>query len=642
MDYIYFAYFSLKNDSTVAYIIASVIAFILGWISSSGFWCKQFVLLGIPKSMIAARKKEWTGQNSTPGLAFFIDCDSPADEVLKIRNGYYNRYRLAWCSLAVFLVILTGFLVLEIYTFGLFQTLDKISALNFDRFYLQTVIFFILGGIIGFVHIQSKKPNNKSRELARINDIQDKARRKAAQRGNSLTDIRDVSFAAPAKFSPLEQMDKFSPGDRVFLGFNGSAYKENSPISVTRRFWNTANIQIIGAPGSGKTKMATNCILQCVRDFGDSCLFFDPKNDEHAPQVLHNNLPAGKFVKLDLRAGTPPQINPFGGLSYTDLKNLIINCFGMQESGKESDFYKLMQQDAANAVSKEFHGNANIFSLIDAFHRLDEKTKEPAKAFISRLESLAELSCIHTESGFSLENAIEEGMCVYIVGSTSDLNVRFLQQILFARCIQNVMKREANREYRQLLIMVDEIRYCLSPYVVDSLGTVRSKKCHLLLAHQSEGDFAAVQGKDFQSVRTAIMDNISLRWIYRATNAESAERASKETGLIRATTADRKALAVENNEEVMSGDVNIRETQRYAFDANTMLSLPEGMAVVVGLPKEKNNARSELIYTHHIEYSPSTIALPEAPALVRQTLDTLLQPAPKAEPHSPLSAEDFR
>ncbi|MCD3877707.1 hypothetical protein KX423_25040, partial [Escherichia coli] len=183
MDYIYFAYFSLKNDSTVAYIIASVIAFILGWISSSGFWCKQFVLLGIPKSMIAARKKEWTGQNSTPGLAFFIDCDSPADEVLKIRNGYYNRYRLAWCSLAVFLVILAGFLVLEIYTFGLFQTLDKISALNFDRFYLQSVMFFIFGGIIGFLHFQSKKPNNKSRELARINDIQDKARRKAAQRG---------------------------------------------------------------------------------------------------------------------------------------------------------------------------------------------------------------------------------------------------------------------------------------------------------------------------------------------------------------------------------------------------------------------------------------------------------------------------
>ncbi|SQC86719.1 mobB [Klebsiella pneumoniae] len=51
------------------------------------------------------------------------------------------------------------------------------------------------------------------------------------------------------------------------------------------------NIQILGLPGSGKSVMATNALIRCVRDFGDAVVYFDPKGDAWAPHVFRAHCP---------------------------------------------------------------------------------------------------------------------------------------------------------------------------------------------------------------------------------------------------------------------------------------------------------------------------------------------------------------
>ncbi|VCY26532.1 hypothetical protein BANRA_05464 [Klebsiella pneumoniae] len=64
----------------------------------------------------------------------------------------------------------------------------------------------------------------------------------------------------------------------MFLGKD----EQGKPVLVPRDTWRKTNIQILGLPGSGKSVMATNALIRCVRDFGDAVVYFDPKGDAWA------------------------------------------------------------------------------------------------------------------------------------------------------------------------------------------------------------------------------------------------------------------------------------------------------------------------------------------------------------------------
>ncbi|MEV8761103.1 Mobilization protein A, partial [Klebsiella pneumoniae] len=73
----------------------------------------------------------------------------------------------------------------------------------------------------------------------------------------------------------------------VFLGKD----EQGQPVLVPRDTWRKTNIQILGLPGSGKSAMATNALIRCVRDFGDAVVYFDPKGDAWAPHVFRAHCP---------------------------------------------------------------------------------------------------------------------------------------------------------------------------------------------------------------------------------------------------------------------------------------------------------------------------------------------------------------
>ncbi|MCY0629722.1 hypothetical protein OVX87_33290 [Klebsiella pneumoniae] len=59
----------------------------------------------------------------------------------------------------------------------------------------------------------------------------------------------------------------------MFLGKD----EQGQPVLVPRDTWRKTNIQILGLPGSGKSAMATNALIRCVRDFGTLWCTSTPK-----------------------------------------------------------------------------------------------------------------------------------------------------------------------------------------------------------------------------------------------------------------------------------------------------------------------------------------------------------------------------
>ncbi|MCI4578697.1 Mobilization protein A, partial [Escherichia coli] len=119
----------------------------------------------------------------------------------------------------------------------------------------------------------------------------------------------------------------------VFLGKD----EQGQPVLVPRDTWRKTNIQILGLPGSGKSVMATNALIRCVRDFGDAVVYFDPKGDAWAPHVFRAHCP--NFTLLDLRPGKPAQLNLFRDLDQYALKNLLVAGFNLSETGDVADHY---------------------------------------------------------------------------------------------------------------------------------------------------------------------------------------------------------------------------------------------------------------------------------------------------------------
>ncbi|KSV39907.1 Mobilization protein A, partial [Klebsiella pneumoniae] len=225
-----------------------------------------------------------------------------------------------------------------------------------------------------------------------------------------------------------------------------------------------------------------------------------------------------------LRPGKPAQLNLFRDLDQYALKNLLVAGFNLSETGDVADHYRISEQKAAKLIAEQFPQGANIQQVLAAAYALPETLKKDVKGLITKLENVADLSVLQTDSGIDVAGIINGGGCLYVIGSMDDEAVIRVQKMLFARCAQSIIARDEFRMWPHASIMLDEIKYLLSKYVLNALGTLRSRDCNLLLAHQSLGDFGQC-GQDLPAdfVKTTVLDNTPIRWFYRAASQESAQ-----------------------------------------------------------------------------------------------------------------------
>ncbi len=395
------------------------------------------------------------------------------------------------------------------------------------------------------------------------------------------TDIRHVErqFLERPTINLHHEFRQAMDRQAVYLGHD----RAGEAVTIDRPTWKTSHVQIMGPPGTGKGIQAAVTLAQSLL-YGDAVFVFDPKDDEWAPSVYQTacdraGLP---FEFVDLRQ-PQPQINPILHASSEEVEEALYAGFELRRQGNVADFYRLDDRKAARLAASFMTDTPLTLAEIGSKAKsvADNQLMTGGKAFFAALDEISELKCVQTRSGLDLSRSIEQGGCVYIVGSMRNEPVVTLQKILFVRLIQLI---ESSRDRkRHCSIFLDEFKYLLSSPALNALGSIRDKGCNILLAHQSLGDFANC-GKELSeaSVRSTVLDTTPIKWLYRPADYETASWISNQTGEIVVSTQTRDTERNIELSESLSPSRSIGESTRNLIDVNTVQAMPKGCAVCIG------------------------------------------------------------
>lgn len=431
-----------------------------------------------------------------------------------------------------------------------------------------------------------------------------------AGRTESLTDIREVQhqFRDGAEINYSGEFEKAIADDEMFLGLG----LDGEAITIDRPTWKSSHVQIMGPPGTGKGIQAGVTLTQSMK-FGDAVFVFDPKNDEWAPSVFRAACEnAGvPFQFIDLNKPVA-QINPLLNSTSEEVAEMLYAGLELGRKGTEADFYRLDDRKAARLAADYVNGSSAL-SLSEMANQAKAESNgnlmTGAKAFFAAIDEVGELPCVQTREGVDLSCPLNEGGCLYIVGSMRNDPIVILQKMLFVRIVQ-IIERMRERE-RHCSIFLDEFKYLLSVTAVNALGAIRDKGCNILLAHQSLGDFANC-GSDLSesAVRTTILDTTPIKWLYRPADRDTASWISDQTGRIIVGTQSMETVRNLELSESLSETRTVGETERNLYDVNTVISLPKGCAVCIGagIPKL---ARATAIRVDKVDVQPRAAAVAE-------------------------------
>jgi hypothetical protein len=364
-----------------------------------------------------------------------------------------------------------------------------------------------------------------------------------AKQDEGLADVRAV-FKAAQETPKYNVEQYFVESKGLFIGLDADTQE---PVYVPWNDYRKAHMQVLGSTGFGKG-VATCMFLAQSLLAGECVVVLDPKDDEFAPNVLYRiaRQCGASFNLIDLRPEdpltlqpNPPQFNLFKHCTKTEIEEMVMTAFEMGEKGGDSDFYRLFDRKAARDVCTKAIAQAlatkrspAMRDLVKAAQQSDKIDEKKGQKFLADLEELAELETINTSAGLDLKEILSRNAVLYIVGSIRNVQVIRAQQMLLLRILQIIEKRDRTKKLRPIAVMLDELKYILSTAALQALGTVRDKSCHIMLAHQANGDLDDCGGLDPNAVRGAVLVNTSLKLIYRATEPETLEWASTLSGTI--------------------------------------------------------------------------------------------------------------
>lgn len=401
---------------------------------------------------------------------------------------------------------------------------------------------------------------------------------------NKKTDVRNIKDFLPKaqQFDPLKYIN-LTKG--IFLGLD----EKREPTYIKFPTGTSApHVQVCGTTGAGKG-VSLGVMSSQFLERGEAVFFMDPKNDEWAPHVLYESAKRTRkpFYFINLNRPNGPQFNIFEGATEDDAFELFQAGLSLTDKGDSSDFYGIADRKEAGRIAKLMaEKNLNIAQVYS-----ESLGTIQAEKFEGRLRELAETPSINALPGEGVELAqvIDQGGCVYVVGSMRNDIVKTVQRILLVRLLQLAERRDRIKgDIRPICIVLDEVKYHLSRPALEGLGAARDKGVHLMLAHQSKGDLRDC-AKDLNpdAVVDAVVENTKIKAVYQVMSPDTAEWFATMSGEIQVDDESRKVTRNIAQSEIVDAERSIRQASRYFIDANMLLNLPPSVCVLYGdgLPK---------------------------------------------------------
>jgi hypothetical protein len=424
----------------------------------------------------------------------------------------------------------------------------------------------------------------------RLNTTLAKIKKTSLLERNHKTDVREIHMFFPEAALEFDPQKHVNLDQGIFIGLD----EDENPIYIKFLSSTSApHVQVAGTTGAGKGVSLGVMAAQFLAR-GEAVFFCDPKNDEWAPHVLYAAAhQAGKpFYFVNLNRPNGAQFDPFAGATEEEAFELFQAGFALTDKGDASDFYSIADRREAGITAKLMaEKNFNIAQAYAARREVLQDPSTGAEKFAGRLREMAETPSINATkgSGVDLAKVIEEGGCVYVVGSMRNDIIKTVQRIFLVRLIQLAERRDRIAgNLRPVCIVLDEVKYHLSRPALEGLGAARDKGVHLVLAHQSIGDLRDCP-KDLNpdAVVDAVVENCRIKICYRLLNPVTAEWFAAMSGTIQADDETRKVRRNIAQSETVMPERSIKQTERYFIDVNMLLNLPNAVGVIYGdgLPK---------------------------------------------------------
>lgn len=372
----------------------------------------------------------------------------------------------------------------------------------------------------------------------------------------------------------------YRPG-RFFVGLDA----DGQPSLLDAGLFRATHMQIVGPTRFGKG-VALGVLLEQAVAEGHAVVYIDPKADAFMPYILADACErAGRrFVYIDL-ASEDTRWAPFEGGSERDRRSRILACFGLNNTGDGSDFYKSRERAILDTVMPR--SGTSIAGLRAALEHKGEDGK-PLKENASRLyDSLVEFGMLPSLNpkkggGNKIADALKSGAVMYVRGSLDDPTVRRATRVFVTEVIQEARRLAPERQHH-LTLAIDELKFMISQEVSDALATIAGFKVNMILLHQSIRDLRGPEDRtlNVEALESGVVVNCQLKLLYRASDPETAEWASLMSGtkIVRTT----KSASVEHNR--FGGEAYTRTRMLYDLEVpivsqNEMLSLAPRVGVL--------------------------------------------------------------
>ncbi len=352
---------------------------------------------------------------------------------------------------------------------------------------------------------------------------------KAGKTGDVSSDSEMMKGLA-ARFDPETYIGgekaRAKRGDTIFMGLDD----KRKPLYLQRFVLDKNHLEILGESGTGKSSIA-GVMLSQLAAAGECVVVFDPKADRNLPGALAR---AGErygyeFNIIDLRPQYAyPQVNPFAGCRGDQVEELLQVALELGKTGDGGvDFYRGKDREATTFISDAMLDGRTDMKEIIAKAGMDERVVDQENLW-RELRAIGRVRALHTDGGLDLEAVLSKPGVLYVIGSTTRLEVVAVQKLILQRILQILDERR--EQDMPVAIFLDELKYLLSPAALRAAGTVRDRNCHLIFAHQSLGDLDDCPGLSPKAVRGAIWGNSGIKIAYRMMDAQTAQELSRIAG----------------------------------------------------------------------------------------------------------------